>query len=190
MGEKAPVLRSPHALQAGGQIAVVGTELFIEDEFYVHEHMSFDIAVRCAAHYICPRMLKKTTKLYEILYVSTLAPEAPISVVADIAGKARQVNAELGVTGLLIFDGMRFCQQLEGNQKEVLKLLERIRQDTRHVQMEVLHHGELAERRFRRFSLGYASVGDGDALGRLEELDTQVALDAFLALLPTLDLDA
>ena len=46
--------------------------------------------------------------LYEVLYVSTLAPEQPLSVVAEIAGRARQVNAELDVTGLLIFDGQRF----------------------------------------------------------------------------------
>ena len=51
-------------------------------------------------------MTLTSTSLYEILYVSTLAPEAPLSVVGDIAAKARQANAERGITGLLIFDGM------------------------------------------------------------------------------------
>ena len=60
--------------------------------------------------------------LYEVLYVSTIAPDQPLSVVAEIAGRARFVNAELDITGLLIFDGQRFCQQLEGPQKAVLKL--------------------------------------------------------------------
>jgi hypothetical protein len=135
-------------------------------------------------------MTPTSTPLYEILYVSTLAPEAPLSVVGDIAAKARQANAECGITGLLVFDGMRFCQQLEGGQKQVLALLERIRQDSRHINLQVLHHGELATRRFKRFSLGYCLVEDDDVLERMESLDDQAALDAFAGLLSGLDLDS
>lgn len=135
-------------------------------------------------------MTPKSPTLYEVLYVSTLAPEAPLSVVANIAVKARQANAERDITGLLIFDGMRFCQQLEGDQKQVLTLLERIRQDTRHINMQVLHHDELDARRFRRFSLGYCTVDDDDVLERMERMDGQVALESFVGLLSRLDLDA
>lgn len=117
--------------------------------------------------------------LYEVLYVSTLAPNQPTSVVAEIAGRARVVNAELDVTGLLIFDGQRFCQQLEGPKKAVLKLIERIRNDPRHVNVEVLHHGPLAGRRFQRFSLAFSTVEDADALARMEQLDGEAALAAF-----------
>lgn len=119
--------------------------------------------------------------LYEVLYVSTLAPDQPLSVVAEIAGRARHVNAELDVTGLLIFDGQRFCQQLEGPQKAVLKLIERIRNDPRHVNVEVLHHGPLAGRRFHQFSLAFSTVEDADALARMERLDGDAALAAFEA---------
>jgi hypothetical protein len=119
--------------------------------------------------------------LYEVLYVSTLAPEQPLSVVAEIAGRARQVNAKLDVTGLLIFDGQRFCQQLEGQQKAVLKLIERIRNDPRHTNVEVLHHGPLAVRRFQQFSLAFSTVEDEEALARMEQLDGDAALAAFEA---------
>ena len=54
------------------------------------------------------------TALYEVLYVSTLAPDQPLQVVAEIAAHARPANASMDITGLLIFDGQRFCQQLEG----------------------------------------------------------------------------
>lgn len=134
--------------------------------------------------------MMKTPPLHEVIYVSTLAPGAPLSVVGDIAGKARIANQALHITGLLIFDGMRFCQQLEGPQKDVMTLLDRICTDPRHVNVEVLHHAPLADRRFRRFSLGYASVDHGDQLGQLEQLDGPEAVSAFLALLSTLDLDA
>lgn len=131
-----------------------------------------------------------TTQLHEVLYVSTLDAGEPISIVADIAAKARVFNESNNITGLLVFDGMRFCQQLEGERKPVMALLERIRQDPRHTSVEVLHHAPIAQRRFRRFSLGYTTVDDVDVLEKLEQLDGQAAMDFFVSLLSTLDLDA
>ncbi len=117
--------------------------------------------------------------LYEVLYVSTLAPGQPLGVVAEIAAQARVANGQLDITGLLIFDGQRFCQQLEGPKKQVLKLIERIRNDPRHTKVEVLHHGPLAGRRFHQFSLAFSTVEDVDALERMEQLDGDAALAAF-----------
>ena len=127
-------------------------------------------------------------KIYELIYVSTLVPETPLTVVADIASKARRFNGANGITGLLVFDGMHFCQQLEGSLKQVLALLERIREDPRHTNLEMVHHGPLAQRRFRNFSLAYTTTDDETALAELKQLDAQAAVDAFLALLWTLDL--
>ena len=123
--------------------------------------------------------MKPCCALYEVLYVSTLAPTQPLSAVAEIAGHARLANAELDITGLLIFDGQRFCQQLEGPHNAVLKLIERIRTDPRHINVEVLHHGPLAQRRFQQFSLAFSTVEDVDALARMETLDGDAALAAF-----------
>lgn len=134
--------------------------------------------------------MTKTSKLHEVIYVSTIAADAPLSVVADIAGKARIANEALHITGLLIFDGMHFCQQLEGNQKDVLALIERIQKDPRHSHMTVVYQGPLQERRFERFCLGYTYVADEDVLAQLALLNGQAVIDAFLALHPTLDLDA
>ncbi|MDP3230528.1 MAG: BLUF domain-containing protein [Acidovorax sp.] len=132
--------------------------------------------------------MKIVAALYEVLYVSTLAPEQPLSVVAEIAGRARQVNGELDITGLLIFDGQRFCQQLEGPKKAVLKRIERIRNDPRHINVEVLHHGTLAGRRFQNFSLAFSTVEDVDALARMERLDGDAALAAFSTVCSELEL--
>ena len=75
--------------------------------------MSFDIAYRIASAYIATTLMNLSSALYEVLYVSVLAPDQPLSVVAEIAGRARAANAQGDITGLLIFDGQRFCQQLE-----------------------------------------------------------------------------
>lgn len=139
--------------------------------------------------YFRPIMYTPTT-LHEVLYVSTMAPDAPISIVADIAPKARIANQARDITGLLIFDGMRFCQQLEGRPKEVLSLMNRICSDPRHMNIEIIHQGPLDERRFRSFGLGYAPVDEVEVLEGLEQLDGKAAIDAFMALLPDLELDA
>lgn len=128
-----------------------------------------------------------TPKLYEVFYISTIASDAPISVVGNIAAKARLFNEECGVTGLLVFDGMRFCQQLEGHQKTVLSLMEKIRHDPRHVDVNILHHGPLAARRFRNFSLGYASVEGEEALTQLQSLGGPAAVAAFMGMMSEID---
>lgn len=128
-------------------------------------------------------------ELHEIIYVSTLAEGAAIRVVADIAMKARAINRQANITGLLVFDGLHFCQQLEGCARDVDAAMARIQGDPRHSGVAVLHHGPLAQRRFGMFSLGYTSVEDVEALERLKKLRGQAAVEAFVALLPDLDMD-
>ena len=131
--------------------------------------------------------MPSSNQLYEAIYVSTIAAGLPIRSVADISGKARIANLTREITGLLIFDGMRFCQQLEGAQKQVLNLMEKIRNDPRHTNVEIIHHGALTSRRFKGFSLAYTTAEDPDLLERLENLDGQSAVSAFLALLSQVD---
>ena len=132
--------------------------------------------------------MKFNHPLYELLYVSTLAPDQYVTAVADIARHARVANDAAHITGMLVFDGMRFCQQLEGTQKQVLALEQKIRLDPRHIHMEVLHHGPLTQRRFRCFTMGYSMLDDSEVLARLETMDGQTAVDSFLSLLPHIDL--
>lgn len=129
-----------------------------------------------------------SNRLYEMLYVSTFAPEQDVTAVADIARRARVMNRAANITGILVFDGMRFCQQLEGTQTQMLELEQKIRLDKRHIHMEVLHHGPLAQRRFKCFTVGYSMLDDSEVLARLETMDGQAAVDYFLALLPHVDL--
>ena len=130
-----------------------------------------------------------SSDLHEIIYVSTLATDAPVQVIADIAKRSRTNNRYADITGLLVFDGLHFCQQLEGGAREVDVVMARIRMDVRHSGMAVLHQGPLDKRRFRRFSLGYTSVEDIELLERLQLLKGQAAVQAFVALLSGLDVD-
>jgi Sensors of blue-light using FAD len=127
-------------------------------------------------------------QLYEVLYVSTIATSTPLSAVAEIARHARRANEERHVTGLLVFDGHHFCQQIEGNKKTVLALIEKIKADPRHRHVEVLHHGDLAQRRFHAFSMGYSAVDDVDALAAIEQQYGQEAMASFMKLAATVEL--
>jgi len=126
--------------------------------------------------------MQKFLPLYEVLYVSTLSVDQPLSAIATIAGQARIHNRAQGITGLLVFDGSRFCQQLEGPEDAVRALMQRIRDDPRHIYVEVLHDAPLAQRRFQNFSLAFSTLEDEHALEKLESLRGLAAVQAFSAL--------
>ena len=127
-------------------------------------------------------------KLYEIIYVSTMAPATPVTAISRIVARAKQYNQANDITGMLVFDGLRFAQLLEGPLEVVLELIERIRADSRHTQMEVVHHAAVDERRFVRFSMGYVPTEHEDALAQLEQSDGPASMHRFLDLIPLLDL--
>ena len=128
------------------------------------------------------------TELHEILYINTLAPDQTPNVVGQIVSQARARNAQYGITGLLVFDGLQFCQHFEGPTRDVLYLADRLTQDARHTDVRVLHEGVLEARRYQRFDMGFAEVEGPDGLADLPQLDGEAALARFLAMRPRFDI--
>lgn len=126
--------------------------------------------------------------LFELLYVSNLAPGHTASVVAPSLKVARERNQCQDVTGLLVFNGERFCQQLEGPRDQVLDIMRSIEQDERHCNIVMLLQRELPERRFADFRLGYATVSESDPLDGLEGRSADDCMRCFLQLEKALDL--
>lgn len=122
------------------------------------------------------------SSLYQVLYVSKLCADQPLSVVASIAHRARVANEERGITAMLLFDGEYFCQLLEGEQRPVLSLADRIYTDARHQNVEVLQHGLADRRRFNGFELAFTNGEEDLALLPLCALDGRAAVAAFDAL--------
>ena len=127
--------------------------------------------------------------LHEILYCSVLSEGQSPNIVGQIAAQARARNAARDVTGLLVFDGMHFCQHLEGPADAVLHLLDRLQQDPRHTAVRVVYEGPCTERRYRRFDLGFAQTADSDDMAGIQALDGEAALRRFLALQPGFDIN-
>jgi hypothetical protein len=130
-----------------------------------------------------------STSLLELLYVSTLAPDQRPTVVGQIVAQARARNAQRGITGLLVFDGIHFCQHLEGAPDVVAPLMARIQQDGRHQGVRVLYQGARDERRYQRFDLGFAQSDEPDDMAGIHALDGSAALERFLVLRPGFDIN-
>ena len=120
--------------------------------------------------------------VHEILYCSVLAPDQPIGIVGRIVSQARARNAQHRITGLLVFDGLRFCQHVEGSHDDVVALMRRIEQDSRHQAVRVVYQGTRSERRYQRFDLGYAQSEEPDDMAGIHELEGRAALERFLLL--------
>ncbi|MGJ7546518.1 BLUF domain-containing protein [Variovorax sp. LT1R16] len=125
--------------------------------------------------------------LHELLYFSVLAPNQTPTVVGQIAAQARRRNTERDITGLLVFDGIHFCQHIEGPRDAVLTLLERLQQDARHTDLRVVYESARTERRYRRFDLGFAQSDGAEDMASIQSLDGDAALQRFLALQPGFD---
>lgn len=110
----------------------------------------------------------ENASVFELAYVSVLSRMADIRGVADIVRRARSYNREHGLTGILVFDGERFCQHIEGDREAVLLLTDRIARDTRHEQFRILHQAvSVPRRRFGEWPLAYALDSRGNVMESL-----------------------
>ncbi|SEA98630.1 BLUF domain-containing protein [Variovorax sp. YR216] len=128
--------------------------------------------------------------LREVLYISLLATDQSTTVVGQIVTVSRARNLRDGITGLLIFDGMRFCHHFEGPADAVQALLARLEADRRHVELRVLYDGELTQRRYQRFEMGLAEVDDHEDLVDVNALHGSAALEYFIALRSRFDISS
>lgn len=84
----------------------------------------------------------------QVTYISTAkAPVLP-SLLADIERSALRNNVRAELSGLLLFDGVRFLQVLEGTAERIAPTLAIIQADPRHFGMVVLRDATLDARGF------------------------------------------
>lgn len=93
--------------------------------------------------------------LHHLLYVSHARIDACGPDIRRILDVARQRNAEMGITGLLLYTGDHFAQRLEGPADALDILMRSIRLDERH---NILHEWRacpIDRRRHGHWALGY-----------------------------------
>lgn len=129
--------------------------------------------------------------MYRILYLSHLAPGRDFSVVGRILHVSRERNQQLGITGVLVFDGARFCQLIEGARPQVVALAQRIQADPRHTGYRTLFEGEDGGARLQpRWRTGYCEPDDLNLFEDDDELSPAAALQGFMQRVPGWDLSS
>lgn len=84
----------------------------------------------------------------QIIYVSTMRSSEASSTFKDVERISHTNNARDELSGLLMFDGMRFLQVLEGSDKAVEAALRRIKADPRHFAFVTLSDKQVEGRSF------------------------------------------
>ncbi len=78
--------------------------------------------------------------------------------IASILASAHKHNSANNVTGMLVSDGKRFLQILEGDEASVIGTYLRIANDQRHRMVESLGYIPIKERFFASWKMGYGDV--------------------------------
>ena len=107
-------------------------------------------------------------QLKALTYTSRASLDLSAQDLADIHDSARHLNALDGITGLLVFDGVRFLQIVEGSQEAIDSLVDRLRADSRHSAVEVRDERLVDERSFPDWSMELVRVSAGYLTARGE----------------------
>lgn len=103
---------------------------------------------------------------YRLVYYSDNRLSAAASVpeeIESILDASRRNNALVGVTGALMFSGGYFIQVLEGAEEAVEATFERIQQDPRHGNVQLVAFEPVDEPSFRNWSMAYVGrPGESD----------------------------
>ncbi len=120
--------------------------------------------------------------MLRIIYVSAgrkLFSDAEIVSLLDVS---RRNNRAAGITELMIYHDGSFFQVLEGPEPEVTAVYDRICRDARHHRQILLWQGEVTERVFPNWEMGFSrfshiAEGDRDSLRSLRELSAKQGRD-------------
>ncbi|HEX8526889.1 BLUF domain-containing protein [Allosphingosinicella sp.] len=110
-------------------------------------------------------------RLKTLTYTSRARLDLGDEDLAAIHQTARHLNALDGISGLLLFDGSRFLQIVEGAEDAVDNLVERLRMDSRHSAFEVRDERQVERRSFPDWSMELVRVSAGYCNAR-DELAT------------------
>ena len=105
--------------------------------------------------------------LSNLVYVSVATEEMSDEELTTLLKLARINNAKQDITGLLLYrDGM-FVQALEGDEKKIEALFNKISKDKRHHGVTLLYKKPLKDRSFPDWSMGFSRMPE-KALEHLE----------------------
>lgn len=100
-------------------------------------------------------------RLKTLTYTSRARLDLGDEALTAIHQTARHLNVLDGISGLLLFDGSRFLQIVEGTEDAIDNLVERLRMDPRHSAFEIRDERFVERRSFPDWSMELVRVSPG-----------------------------
>jgi hypothetical protein len=122
--------------------------------------------------------------MYSLLYVSSAATAFSAEDLRALLKLARENNTRLDVTGMLLYKDGNFMQLLEGEESAVQGLYDKIVRDPRHKGALTLLKGNVEERSFGQWSMGFRelkSATDSGVPGYNDFLNTPLTSGDFVS---------
>lgn len=100
--------------------------------------------------------------MIQLTYLSSPTRHMSVDDLVDILNTARDNNARLGVSGMLLYTGEWFIQVLEGTEKVVDDLVAEIKKDPRHKDFRVLERKKITSREYADWTMGFKRIDKND----------------------------
>lgn len=98
--------------------------------------------------------------MIQISYISRAAEPMPADKLLALLQQCLANNVRNGVTGMLVYGNETFLQALEGDDKAVDDLVEKISKDPRHNNIQLLHRRPIEGRQFSDWTMGFKRISD------------------------------
>ena len=116
---------------------------------------------------------------FELIYHSIAEEHITTSDILAILEEARNFNAVYNITGCLLYHQGEFVQLLEGEKQVVQGLFEKIRNDRRHSNVQLLKEASIEHKIFSNWSMAFKDLADAD----VAQLKSSLNLEEFKQLL-------
>lgn len=100
--------------------------------------------------------------LFHLIYVSTAVDDLDDDGLVSLLTSSRRNNVRDHITGMLLYRGGHFMQVIEGEYLNVMSLFDRVRQDARHRNVDILRADHIEVRDFPDWTMGFECLDEFD----------------------------
>ena len=107
--------------------------------------------------------------MIQIAYISSSIQPMATDALLTLLQQCLTNNLRQAITGMLMYGNGTFLQVLEGDEKSVAALVDKIGKDSRHSGIAILHRKSIERREYRDWSMAFKRVSE-EALQHIEGL--------------------
>lgn len=102
--------------------------------------------------------------MHSLIYISSAVDKLTLDGMEDLLTVSRRNNLEHEITGLLVLKDYVIVQYIEGEEKAIKELFDKIKKDTRHFDVTLLKEEKIEKRLFEDWSMGFKNYSELDEM--------------------------